>query len=378
MIVPITSDQPKPIFSPVTHGLILLNVLVALLLNPGVSWAFDPAEPRLTSFFTSMFLHAGLLHLAGNMIVLNLVGRAVEWRLGPLRFLGLYIASGSLATIAQWVAAPALMCGASGAIAGIMGAFAVLCWSGEVTLFYWGSLGWLLVPLAQETAPDEIRGLGVVVILAICQALYLVWVIRREDAGVAAYFFGLLGIGTVHLRARSVILYWVGLQLFGLWLDRYSTASHVAFAAHLGGFVPGVVYALAALRAPRLGLKHFAAKAKESRETIAVERPTTRVRRAALRRELEELIDIDAITTAVQLYDHADRLDARPVLSAEAQEALANALSEKGEAALSVVALKDLIECHPGTAQAQRAMERLAPKTTRRRKRRELVESGAF
>ncbi len=80
-------------------------------------------------FLTNMFLHGGWLHLVANMWTLWLFGSAVEDRLGPVRFLVFYLLSGLLASITHFATnldstLPAL--GASGAIAGVMGAYALL------------------------------------------------------------------------------------------------------------------------------------------------------------------------------------------------------------------------------------------------------------
>ena len=88
------------------------------------------AWPRLfLTLFTSQFLHGGFLHLASNMLYLWIFADNVEDRLGPLRFLCLYLGSGAVAAVAQILAAPASavpMVGASGAIAGVLGAYLLI------------------------------------------------------------------------------------------------------------------------------------------------------------------------------------------------------------------------------------------------------------
>ena len=76
-----------------------------------------------------MFLHADLLHFGGNMVFLWIFGDNVEDRLGHLRYLGFYLACGLLAAMAQVAADPSSqvpLIGASGAIAGVMGAYFLL------------------------------------------------------------------------------------------------------------------------------------------------------------------------------------------------------------------------------------------------------------
>jgi membrane associated rhomboid family serine protease len=90
--------------------------------------AHDPLV-RLLPVFTSMFVHGGVLHLLGNMLFLHIFGDNVEDRFGHLRFLVFYLGCGAVAAIAQIAAAPhsaTPMVGASGAIAGVTGAYFVL------------------------------------------------------------------------------------------------------------------------------------------------------------------------------------------------------------------------------------------------------------
>ncbi|MCL4417481.1 MAG: rhomboid family intramembrane serine protease [Actinobacteria bacterium] len=80
----------------------------------------------LTPFFTSMFLHGSLLHIASNMWFLWIFGNDVELFLGRIRFLVIYILSGLAGNIVQYLlmpSSPIPMLGASGAIAGILGAY---------------------------------------------------------------------------------------------------------------------------------------------------------------------------------------------------------------------------------------------------------------
>ena len=103
-----------------------------------VSSAHDLAGEAsvLATLVTSMFLHAGVLHVAGNMLYLFIFGPAVEERLGHLRFLAFYLIAGivaGLATIAMAPAAQVAVIGASGAIAGVLGAYLVLFPGARIT-----------------------------------------------------------------------------------------------------------------------------------------------------------------------------------------------------------------------------------------------------
>ena len=94
--------------------------------------AGDPRVPRieLMTLFTSQFLHAGWLHLLGNMIFLWVFGRAVEDHIGHLPYLAIYLLGGAGAGLFQaWVAGPhssMVLVGASGAIATILGSYLIL------------------------------------------------------------------------------------------------------------------------------------------------------------------------------------------------------------------------------------------------------------
>lgn len=164
---PISDDNPTRRTSYVTYGLIGLNVLVFLrqlqldsqqvVSRSGVvlgsaldyflrDWAVVPVQltaaiagsqiphlsgvlnepPEFLTLVTSQFLHGGWMHLIGNMLFLWIFGNNVEDKLGRVKFLGFYLTCGVLAALTQWAfssqsAIPGL--GASGAIAGVMGAY---------------------------------------------------------------------------------------------------------------------------------------------------------------------------------------------------------------------------------------------------------------
>lgn len=88
-----------------------------------------PGLPAEVTLFTSMFLHGGWMHLIGNMLYLWIFGNNVEDALGHLRFILFYLACGVAAALAQGIADPSSavpMIGASGAIAGVLGAYLLL------------------------------------------------------------------------------------------------------------------------------------------------------------------------------------------------------------------------------------------------------------
>ena len=132
-----TSRRTVPL---VTYALIALNVLFFFVeLSGGDAfigkWAFVPsrflANPfgDLLTLFTSMFMHAGWIHLGGNMLYLWIFGDNVEDRFGHIKFTIFYLLCGLAATFAQLAFSlgsnvPNL--GASGAIAGVLGAYILL------------------------------------------------------------------------------------------------------------------------------------------------------------------------------------------------------------------------------------------------------------
>jgi membrane associated rhomboid family serine protease len=87
---------------------------------------FRPAAPAIGDLFVSLFLHAGLMHLAGNMLFLWIYGDNVERRLGTVPYVLAYLGTGVAATLAHWAGAPDSplpVVGASGAISGVLGCY---------------------------------------------------------------------------------------------------------------------------------------------------------------------------------------------------------------------------------------------------------------
>ena len=136
-MIPLRDVIPSRTTPYVTIAIIALNALVFIYqfsLGPGVEefilyFGLIPAAFSWVAVFTSMFLHGGLLHFGGNMLYLWIFGDNVEDRMGHGRFLVFYLLCGVAAALAQTIAVPdsvVPMVGASGAIAGVMGAYFVL------------------------------------------------------------------------------------------------------------------------------------------------------------------------------------------------------------------------------------------------------------
>lgn len=198
---PIGDDDSSRRTAPVvTYALIALNLLFFFVeLSGGEAfiqqWSVVPrrllANPiaDLPTIFTSMFMHAGWLHLGGNMLYLWIFGDNVEDNFGHLKFLVFYLACGIAATLAQLAFSagsnvPNL--GASGAIAGVLGAYILLFPRGQVRV--------------------------------------------------------LMGRGVIPMPALVVIGLWIVLQLVsGVGsITQSSETGGVAYMAHIGGFVAGL------------------------------------------------------------------------------------------------------------------------------------------
>src|SRR5215216_5035139 len=140
-MIPIGDDDTGVRTVPiVTYVLLALNVLFFFVELSGgdafiEKWAFVPsrfaANPAgdFLTLFTSMFMHAGWLHLIGNMLYLWIFGDNVEDRFGHVKYLVFYLLCGLAATFAQMAFSlgsniPSL--GASGAIAGVLGAYILM------------------------------------------------------------------------------------------------------------------------------------------------------------------------------------------------------------------------------------------------------------
>ena len=150
MFIPLKDENPAEKFPLITISLLAINCLLFIyqalspqgleyyVLKFGIipyeitHWDFQAAVPRIAwplSLLTGMFLHGSLWHLGGNMLYLWIFGNNVEEVMGHLRYLFLYLASGLSASLLQVIFSPnsqAPMIGASGAIAGLLGAYLVM------------------------------------------------------------------------------------------------------------------------------------------------------------------------------------------------------------------------------------------------------------
>ncbi len=148
MLLPIGDENPRERIPYVNYALLAANVAVFFLFcmperaaeTVFARYALKPSEPRLVTLLSSMFLHANLLHLAGNMLFLWIFGDNVEDRLGHAGYAAFYLASGLAAAfshIATTGSPNVPLVGASGAVSGVVGAYAVFFPRHRVKMLLW-------------------------------------------------------------------------------------------------------------------------------------------------------------------------------------------------------------------------------------------------
>ncbi len=174
-----------------------------------LTWGLVPAHPRALAFLTSMFMHSGWWHLLGNMFMFYLAGLIVEDAFGRPLFALLYLASGLVAAVVHVGVFPhstVPLVGASGAIAGVMGAFLVRFFKTKLhfAYFFWvivflrgtfSAPAWLMLPLwflQQVLYAMLIKSEGGVAFMAHIGGFvfgavfaYVVWALRIEERFVA-------------------------------------------------------------------------------------------------------------------------------------------------------------------------------------------------
>ncbi len=210
-MIPFKDDNPTHHFPIMTIALITANLAVFIFefLSPSdhqrLAYAygaiphalltFDTLQPvhPLITIFTSMFMHGGLFHLGSNMLYLWIFGNNIEDKLGYVKFIIFYLLCGVVAAYAHAFINPAStvpMIGASGAVSGILGAYI------------------LLFPHAR----------------------------------IHTLVFFIFFVQVVKLPAIIVIGFWIGIQfLNGLFSHGTATHGGIAWFAHIGGFIFGIL-----------------------------------------------------------------------------------------------------------------------------------------
>lgn len=161
-MIPLKDENPTQTFPFITISLIALNILVYIY-----EWTLDPEAlrlairnfgivpyhlthiaydleassiPRLLTLITSTFLHGGIIHLGFNMLFFWIFGNNIEDVLGHFKFILFYFASGSIAGLSQSFIIPYStipIIGASGAVAGILGAYLLLYPRARILTLFW-------------------------------------------------------------------------------------------------------------------------------------------------------------------------------------------------------------------------------------------------
>jgi membrane associated rhomboid family serine protease len=211
MLLPLRDDNPTSSFPFVTIGMILANGLIffhQITLDSAASQHFiyqwgaipyqithgevlrvTPSIPLPLTIFSSMFLHGGFLHIFGNMLYLWIFGNNIEDSLGHFRFFLFYLVCGLFAGVAQIVSgpdSPVPMIGASGAIAGVLGAYLILF----------------------------------------------------PGARILTLVFIIIFVKVIRIPALIVLGFWFFIQFLGV---GGGADTNVAFLAHIGGFIAGLI-----------------------------------------------------------------------------------------------------------------------------------------
>ncbi|MEM2093820.1 MAG: rhomboid family intramembrane serine protease [Candidatus Bathyarchaeia archaeon] len=195
---PLGDENPYNLTPIVTWGLLVVNILVFLwelitplsLMRIVYTYGFIPALGFNIRLLTSMFLHADIVHLAGNMVYLWVFGDNVEDACGHLRFLLFYLLSGVSGSVALFFiepTSPTPAIGASGAVSGLLGAYI------------------LLYPRAR----------------------------------IRTLVLGFLSVRVIRLPAFILIGFWFLLQFY---YGVSGVVSGVAYWAHIGGFIAGFLF----------------------------------------------------------------------------------------------------------------------------------------
>ena len=202
MLFPYKDDNPRVLFPYITYTLITINILIFFtfmyvsFLTPNTNlfytFGFIPNSINLFTILSSMFIHGGFGHIFSNMWFLYIFGDNIESILGHVKFLLFYILCGFGAAFAQYIINPNSsipMVGASGAIAGVLGAY----------------------------------------------------MISFPKAKVHVFAFIIIFITTLIVPAQIVLGLWFFIQLSsGLNSLGIDTNGGVAWFAHIGGFIAGI------------------------------------------------------------------------------------------------------------------------------------------
>ncbi len=206
MILPLRTDYRLKRTPWVNYAIILVNVVLYVFGYSAstsehqqriTEWMLQPDAPRLVQFFSCMFLHAGVVHLLGNMVFLWVFGNAINDKFGHAGYLAFYLAGGVLAGVGYLLlAGTAPVLGASGAIAAVAGAYLVLLPATNVTLLVW--LFYLLLPV-------EVSSLYFILFQFLFDTFMTLWASTGPGSGGVAYAAHATGYGFGILVATGLL-----------------------------------------------------------------------------------------------------------------------------------------------------------------------------
>jgi membrane associated rhomboid family serine protease len=205
-VIPVEKNNPIRHTPWVVYSLIALNILIFIvtIFSFKSNWVYNrfgfvPSEPRIITAFTSMFLHAGIWHILGNMFFFWMFGDNIEDVIGPVFFILAYLICGFAATGLHYIfnyGSKVPCVGASGAISGVVGLYLTFFPRTKTDLVFY-------------IFRFEIKTITTTAFVAIG-----VWFIEQATLGLAIHFTGL----------RSYV--------------------PIAFWAHIGGLIAGILIGL--------------------------------------------------------------------------------------------------------------------------------------
>ncbi len=265
-------------------------------------YGFRPASPSIVALFSSMFLHGGFMHLAGNMLFLWIYGDNVEHRLGRVRYALAYVGAGVAATLfhsAFSMGSNTPMVGASGAISGVLGFYFLLFPRNTVRVFV------MLFP-----------------------------------------FF----MNVVVVRARIVLGFYIIISNILPFVLTTAGGGGVAHGAHIGGFLAGLAAAALVDRRERVATPreyraaHAAARPAAGPAAGPAEAPAAR--QPSVAETVSSLVSTGRVSEAAQAYFGASEkasgsVNPRDVL------VIGRWLSENGHAKAALSAFRRILRDHP-------------------------------
>ena len=260
-------------------------------------YGFRPAEFSPLSMFTAMFMHAGWMHLAGNMLFLWIYGDNVEHRLGHVGYLVAYLAAGLAATLffAMFVPGSQIpMLGASGAISGVLG-------------------------------------------------FYFLW-FPRNRIKVFVFLFPLI-MTTLLIPSRIVLGVYLVIDNILPFMMQTTEGSGVAYGAHIGGFLAGLGMAMAIDRLPGM-LKMKGTVPKPGRSRAGLMDAVT---------DLVRSIDHGDLPRAVLRYAELEGRAQRAQVSTQNLLAIGEFLLDSGEQDEALTVFRRLIAERPGDSRLDQA-----------------------